>query len=157
MIDNPGYCNYYQQQVRKHLSGPLAPQNIMRHINRHRESIESDLDLEYRARGYDKQRWYQQIKEVELFAQQCPKFFQKYTDEYFSYRCSPSADDRVALIEDADGHRYVIYRTAKGQLRELSSSVDGSTWNNTAIRVPGLVPPPAGQLSAYALAAGKRH
>ena len=157
MIDNPGYCNYYQQQVRKHLSGPLAPQNIMRHINRHREAIESDLDLEYRARGYDKQRWYQQIKEVELFAQQCPKFFQKYTDEYFSYRCSPSADDRVALIEDADGRRYVIYRTAKGQLRELSSSADGSTWNNTAIRVPGLVPPPAGQLSAYALASGKRH
>jgi len=51
----------------------------------------------------------------------------------------------------------VIYRTAKGQLRELSSSADGSTWNNTAIRVPGLVPPPAGQLSAYALASGKRH
>ena len=56
MIDNPGYCNYYQQQVRKHLSGPLASQNIMRHINRHREAIESDLDLEYQARGYDKQR-----------------------------------------------------------------------------------------------------
>ena len=157
LIDNPGYCEYYQQEVRKHLNGALATKNIMRHIHRHRDTIASDIELEYKARGYDKQRWYQQLEEVELFAQHCPKFFQKYTDEYFSSRCSPSGDDRVAMIEGVDGRRHVIYRTEKGQLHELSSSGDGSTWSDTAIHAPDTAPPAAGQLSAYALASGKRY
>ena len=100
---------------------------------------------------------YQQIKEVELFAQYCPKFFQKYTAEYFSSKCLPDGNDRMALIEGVDGRQHVIYRTKEGQLYELSSSGDRSAWNDMAIYVPDTAPPAVGKLSAYVLASGKRH
>ncbi|MBQ17467.1 MAG: hypothetical protein CMJ65_10115 [Planctomycetaceae bacterium] len=157
LIDNPGYCEYYQKEVRRHLKGALSISNIMRHIHRHRDAIASGIDTEFQARRYDKKRWHKQLEEVERFARLCPGFFQKYTDEYFSHRDSASGEERVAMIEGVGGRRHVIYRTAKGQLHELSSSIDGSGWSDEAIRIPATAPPATGRPSVYSLAGGDRH
>ena len=157
MIDNPGYCEYYQREVRRHLSTSLATGNIMRHIHRHRDAIAADIDSEYQARGWNKDRWNKQIEEVEHFARHCPEFFQRYTDEYFSFKSSPSSEDRVAIIEAEDGRRHVVYRTTKGQLHELSSSADGTVWTGTAIRIPVTAPPASGRPCFYSLSPGGRN
>ena len=157
MIDNPGYRDYYQQEVRRHLHGALATDNILRQIHRHRDAIAADIDVEYRARGHDKDRWNQQIAEVEHFAQQCTAYFQKYTDEYFGYRSPPGGDHRVALVEGRDGRRHVIYRTPQGRLRQLTSTADGTTWSDESQRIPVDTPAAAGSPTVYALPPGDLH
>ncbi|MEO1995889.1 MAG: CotH kinase family protein, partial [Planctomycetaceae bacterium] len=154
MIDNAGYRDYYQQEVRRHLKGALTTDNIMRQVNRHRDAIAADIDAEYQARGYDKDRWNQQIAEVEQFARQCTAYFQKYTDAYFSYRSPPGGDNRVAMIEGSDGRRHVIYRTPQGRLHQLSSSADGMAWSDEALRIPDTAPAAAGRPTVYSLTPG---
>jgi hypothetical protein len=154
LIDNPGYCEYYQKEVRRYLSGPLSTENMMRHIRRHRDAIAHEIEIEYRARGKNTEGWYKQIEEVEYFARKCPGYFQKYTDEYFSYRSSPNDEDRLAMIEDPDGRLHVIYRGTNGPLRELASSTDGNVWADEVIRIPATAPLPAGSPAVYSLTPG---
>ena len=161
MLDNPGYRDYYQQEVRRHLRKALAPENITRHIHRHRDAIATDMKQECEFREDRLRRWYQQLEEVERFAATCPKLFQTYTDAYFSSSAAPGSsvrgnDDRVALTEDRHGGRQVIYRTAKGQLRALVSSPDASTWTDTIIPLP-VAASPAGAPHVYSLKRGKQH
>jgi len=157
MIDNPGYRDYYQQEVRRHLNGALTTDNILRQVHRHRDAIAADIDAEYQARGYDKDRWNQQIAEVEDFARQCTEYFQKYTDEYFSYRSPPGGDNRVALIEGSDGRRHVIYRDPQGRLHQLASSSDGIAWSDESLRIPATAPAAAGRPTVYSLPPGNLH
>jgi spore coat protein CotH len=157
MLDNPGYRQYYQQQVREYLQGPLTTENIMRHVHRHRDAIAAEMKHEFETHNYDLERWNQQLAEIERFTKYAPKTFLACTDEYFSSRSAPSGNNRVALTEAADGSRQVVYRTEKGQLHELVSSADASTITNTIISLPPTAPPAAGQPSAYTLAAGERH
>ncbi|MDE0736257.1 MAG: CotH kinase family protein, partial [Pirellulaceae bacterium] len=157
MLDNPGYRQYYQQQVREHLQDALTTENIIRHVHRHRDAIAAEMKHEFETHNYDLQQWNQQLAEIERFAGYAPKTFLARTNEYFSSRSAPSHNDRVALTETADGSRQVVYRTEKGQLHELVSSADASTITNTIISLPPTAPPAAGQPSAYTLAAGERH
>ena len=150
MLDNAGYRDYYQQEVRRHLSNALTTENILRQVHRHRDAIAAEIDVEYQARGYDKARWTQQLAEVEQFSQQCTQYFQQYTDAYFSYRSPPGGDNRVALIEDQDGRRHVIYRTAQGKLQWLVSQADGTSWSVQPVPIPATASPAAGRPVFYA-------
>ena len=157
MIGNPGYCKYYQQEVRRHLRGALSTANALRHVHRNRDAIANDIEHEFDVRGYDKQHWRGQIAEIESFVRGGGEIFQQYTDAYFSHKNPGRSDDRIALTEAADGRRHALYRTAKGQLRELSSAADGTTWSDKSITIPGTIPASAGRPSVYSLPqAGRR-
>ncbi|MEC9004168.1 MAG: CotH kinase family protein [Planctomycetota bacterium] len=157
MLENPGYRQYYQQQVREHLKGALTTENIMRHVHRHRDAIATEMKHEFETRNYNLEQWNQQLAEIERFANYAPKTFLAHTEEYFSSRSTPSDNDRVALTEAADGSRQIVYRTEKGQLHELICPADASTVTSTMISLPSTAPPAAGHPSAYTLAAGERH
>ena len=156
LLGNPGYREYYQQQVRKYLNGPLSSANALRQTHHHRDLVVADIEHEFETRGYGKERWHGQIKEIEEFTQNAGDYFQKHTDQYFTHKPSPTREDRLTLTQDTDGNRHVLYRTAKGQLHELASTADASTWNKTTISLPGTAPPAAGQPSSYSLAEGQQ-
>jgi len=156
LLGNPGYREYYQQQVRKYLNGPLSSANALRQAHHHRDIVVADIEHEFETRGYGKERWHEQIKEIEEFCKNAGDYFQRHTDQYFAHKPSPTIEDRLTLTQDAEGSRHVIYRTAKGQLHELASTADASTWNRTTISFPGTAPPAAGQPSHYTLAEGQQ-
>ena len=154
LIGNPGYSEYYQQEVRRHLNNALSPGNALRQVRRHRDAIAADIGHEFETRGYDEQQWHAKIAEIENFVRNCGDFFQRYTDEYFSYKTSPVIEDRVAMIEGEDGRRHVVYRAADGQLHELSVSPDGSRGQDSTITMLAKAPPAAGRPIAYSLGPG---
>ena len=154
LIGNPGYSEYYQQEVRRHLNNALSPRNALRQVRRHRDAIAADIGHEFETRGYDEQQWHAKIAEIENFVRNCGDFFQRYTDEYFSYKTSPVIEDRVAMIEGEDGRRHVVYRAADGQLHELSVSPDGSRGQDSTITMLAKAPPAAGRPIAYSLGPG---
>ena len=154
LIGNPGYSEYYQQEVRRHLNNALSPGNALRQVRRHRDAIAADIGHEFETRGYDEQQWHAKIAEIENFVRNCGDFFQRYTDEYFSYKTSPIIEDRVAMIEGEDGRRHVVYRAADGQLHELSVSPDGSRGQDSTITMLAKAPPAAGRPIAYSLGPG---
>lgn len=154
LIGNPGYSEYYQQEVRRHLNNALSPGNALRQVRRHRDAIAADIGHEFETRGYDKQQWHAKIAEIENFVRNCGDFFQRYTDEYFSYKTSPIIEDRVAMIEGEDGRRHVVYRAADGQLHELSVSPDGSRGQDSTITMLAKAPPAAGRPTACSLGPG---
>ena len=154
LIGNPGYSEYYQQEVRRHLNNALSPRNALRQVRRHRDAIAADIGHEFETRGYDEQQWHAKIAEMENFVRNCGDFFQRYTDEYFSYKTSPVIEDRVAMIEGEDGRRHVVYRAADGQLHELSVSPDGSRGQDSTITMLAKAPPAAGRPIAYSLGPG---
>ena len=154
LIGNPGYSEYYQQEVRRHLNNALSPRNALRQVRRHRDAIAADIGHEFETRGYDEQQWHAKIAEIENFVRNCGDFFQRYTDEYFSYKTSPIIEDRVAMIEGEDGRRHVVYRAADGQLHELSVSPDGSRGQDSTITMLAKAPPAAGRPIAYSLGPG---
>ena len=154
LIGNPGYSEYYQQEVRRHLNNALSPGNALRQVRRHRDAIAADIGHEFETRGYDEQQWHAKIAEMENFVRNCGDFFQRYTDEYFSYKTSPIIEDRVAMIEGEDGRRHVVYRAADGQLHELSVSPDGSRGQDSTITMLAKAPPAAGRPIAYSLGPG---
>jgi hypothetical protein len=156
VLDNPKYVAYYRRAVREYLDGPLSTENILRHVHRHRDAIAQDLAVEYRERGQSLNRWHEQIREVELFARNSPIYFEKHTDEYFSFRNSPGSNGRLGLIEGRDGRRHVIYRQADGRLGELSSTADGEDWTRSVIRVDGEFALAEGRPFVYSLKPGNR-
>ena len=156
LIGNPGYSEYYQKEVRRHLNTALSTENALRHVHRHRDTIAADIEHEVETRGYGKEQWHSQITKIEKIVENCGSFFQKYTDEYFSHETSPVIEDRVAVIEGEDGRRYVIYRTTDGQLHEISVSSDGSREQDLPISMLAKAPPADGYPSAYSLGAGNR-
>ncbi len=155
-LDNPKYVAYYRRAVRDYLDGPLSTENILRHVHRHRDAIAEDLAVEYRNRGQGLDRWHEQIRQVELFARNCPVYFEKHTDEYFSFRNTPGSNARLSMIEGGDGRRHVVYRQSDGRLGELASSVDGEDWTQSVIRVDGAFPLAAGRPLVYSLDPGNR-
>ncbi|MDP7014780.1 MAG: CotH kinase family protein [Pirellulaceae bacterium] len=155
LLGSPDYCNYYQQQVERHLNGALSKANVMDQIRRHRDAIAVDIEHEFETRKYDKERWRREIVQVEEFTEQRGRLFQKYTDEYFSRREAASGEDRVALIEDVDGRRRVIYRAADGAIRELTSAA-GDKWRDAAVSELAKSPKSLGRPSVYSLAPGDR-
>ena len=156
LIGNPGYSEYYQEEVRRHLNTALSTENALRHVHRHRDTIAADIEHEVETRGYGKEQWHSQIAKIEKFVKNCGGFFQEYTDEYFSHKTSPVIGDRVAMIEGENGRRHVIYRAADGQLHEISVSSDGSREQDSPISMLAKAPPAAGHPSAYSLGAGNR-
>ncbi len=155
-LDNPQYVAYYRRAVREYLEGPLSTENILRHVHRHRDAIAQDLAVEYRGRGQGLDRWHEQIREVELFARNCPDYFEKHTEEYFSFRNSPGSNARLGLSEGNDGRRYVIYRQGDGRLGELSSTGDNEDWIRSVIRVEGGFALAEGRPFVYSLKPGNR-
>ena len=156
LIGNPDYNEYYQKEVRRYLNTTLLPENALRHIHHHRDTIAADIEHEFETRGYDKEQWHSQIAKIEKIIKNCGGFFQEYTDEYFSYKTSPIIEDRVAVIEGEDGRRYVVYRATDGQLHEISISSDGSCEQDSPISVLANAPPAAGSPNAYFLGRGSR-
>jgi hypothetical protein len=157
LINHSQYREYYQQEVRKYLSGPLSTKNIMRHIHRHSEAIAHDIEIEYVENGQNLERWHDQIKEVEYFARHSPSNFQKHTDDYFSHRATPSRNSRPAITETAHGQLRVTYANGKGQLQELSSSANRSIWNKRALKTPATAPTATGSIVAYSFKGQNRH
>ena len=155
LIGNPGYCDYYQDEVRRYLGTALSPENTLPLIRRHRDAIAADIEREFEASGSNKDLWHSQIAEIEKFIRKSGDFFQNYTDDYFSHKTSPVNEDRVALVESEDGRRHVIHRTADGQLYEISVSLGGSR-EQAAISKLAKAPPAAGHPSAYSLGPGNR-
>ena len=156
LINHPQYRDYYQQEVKRHLRGPLSTDNIMRHIHRHRDAIAHDIGVEYAAKGQNLNRWHDQINEVEHFARNSPAFFQKHTNNYFSHQSAPSDGSRLAIIEDSEGRLHVHYRKSNGQLRELSSSVDTRAWTDKPITTQTTAPSAAGSPSVFSLSKQNR-
>ena len=155
-LDNPHYVASYRRAVRQYLDGPLSTENILRHVHRHRDAIADDLAVEYRNRGQGLDRWHEQIRQVELFARNCPAYFEKYTNEYFSFRNTPGSNSRLGMIEGKEGKQYVVFRRADGRLGELASSVGGDDWTQSVIRVEGTFPLAAGRPFVYSVAPGNR-
>ena len=155
-LDNPEYVAYYRRAVRQYLEGPLSTENILRHVHRHRDAIAEDLAVEYRNRGQGLDRWHEQIRQVELFARNCPAYFEKHTNEYFSFRNTPGSNSRLGMIEAKGGKRYVVFRRADGRLGELASSADVDDWTQSVIRVEGTFPLAAGRPFVYSLEPGGR-
>ena len=154
LLGNPNYCKYYQEEVRKHLNGALSREHVLGQIRRHAEAIRSDIEHEFETRRYGKERWRETIANVERFVEKRGEAFQRYTDEYFARTYAADSEDRVAVMEGADGSRHVIYRAADGHLRELSSSADGQQWQDAAISEVVNAPAAVGRPSVYSLAAG---
>ena len=139
LLENPGYRKYYQDEVRRHLSDALSPENIAKHVERQRDLIESGIEAEFRVRNDDqriKEQWLKQIAQVDHFGRESPGWFQKYTDEYFAHRGEPDGEDRVTIHEVENGTRYIVYRDADGRLRELISPADRSSQHDQLISVP---------------------
>ncbi len=157
LLANDGYCDYYQREVKRHLAGALSPENALRQIRRHRDAIALDTEREFEALGVDKKRWHDRVAQVEDFAAKCGASFQRFTDEYMSYRPAPGGDDRVAVVDDADGSRHIVYGAAGGQLHELASGSDGSKWTDTAITTLAGAPPAAGRPVAWSIGINDRH
>ena len=157
LINHPNYRGYYQQEVRRYLSGPLSTKNIMKHIHRHRDAISHDIAVEYRAKGQNLKRWHDQIKEVEHFARHSSANFLKHTDRYFSHRATPSRKSRPAVIETENGQLKVTYADRKGQLQELSSPTIRSGWDKKALKTPANAPLAVGSPVAFLLDGQNRH
>ena len=152
LISNPGYCEYYQQEVRRYLSGALRTDNALRLIHRHRDAIAADIEHEFETRGKDTRKWRGQIENIERFLQNCGDHFQRYTDAYFAYRTTDGSQDRAAFHEDASGRRHVIYRAADGELHQLSSAPTGNSWSGEEIDMPGPAPIASGRPHVYRVA-----
>ena len=162
LLGNPDYCEYYQGQVRRHLEGALSHKNAMRHIQRHRDAIVSDIEHEFETRGYGKERWHANMARVEKFIETAGSLFQTHTDRYFAYQARADdtrarAPSRVAMLEDADGRRYMVQRGPDGQVLELSCASDGSDCRQSIISALAKSPPAAGGASIYARGADARH
>ncbi len=133
LLSNPGYREYYQNEVRRHLSEALKRENVMRQVVRHRDRIQFDIENEFERKGSSRERWQRSIGLVEEFVQNRNSLFQKYTDQYFSESAESSSEsDRVALME-LDQSRHVIFRTQDRQLHELVSSRDGTGWQEVGL------------------------
>jgi len=156
LIGNPGYSQYYQQEVRRHLNSALSAENVWRHIHRHRDTIAADIKSEVEARGYGQEQWQAQIAKMEKLVKNSGRIFQSYTEEYFSPQISPAIEDRVAMIESQDGRRHLVYRVADGQLHEITVSSGGSHDQNAPISLLAKAPPAAGHPVVYSLQPGKR-
>ena len=156
LLGNPGYCEYYQKEVRRHLDGPLHPDNALRQARRHRDRIATDIEHEFERRKYGKQRWHSQIDEVEKFIRTASDHLQAATDEYFSHELSSKNEDRLAMIEDEKGHRHVVYRSDDGQLREFSLHPNGNRTTDTSISQLVKSPPATGRPAIYTLGAKGR-
>ena len=154
LLGNPNYCNYYQEEVRKHLDGALSRDHVLSQLRRHAEAIRSDIEHEFETRRYGKERWRETIANVERFVDKRGEAFQRYTDEYFARTYAADSEERVAVMESTDGSRHVIYRADDGHLRELSSSADGQQWQDAAVSEVANAPPAVGRPSVYSLAAG---
>ena len=156
LLGNPGYCEYYQKEVRRHLAGPLHPDNALRQTRRHRDRIATDIEYEFERRKYGKRRWHEQIAEVETFVRAAGKHLQASTDAYFSHRLSAGTEDRVAMAEDENGHRHVVHRTDDGHLHEFSLHPDGSREPDTSISQLAKSPPATGRPAIYTFGAKGR-
>ena len=152
LISNPGYCEYYQQEVRRHLSGALRTDNALRLIHRHRDAIADDIEHEFEARGNDTRRWRGQIENIERFLETCGDHFQRCTDAYFAYRTSTGSQDRAAFVEGAGRRRHVIYRAPDGQLHQLSSVSSDNSWRDEKIGTPDTAPIASGRPHVYSVA-----
>ena len=154
LLGNADYREYYQQEVRRHLSGALAADNVLAHIGRHRDGIKADIEQEFDRRGYRKESWWNSINNVEQFSVERGQLFQKYTDEYFTREDSIEPDNRVAMIEDSKGQRHLFYRDSKSHLRRLMSSTEGVLIDEPVSEV-AKSPPIAGRPSAYSVRQGE--
>ena len=154
MLENSNYCEYYQEEVRRHLNGALARDHVLGEIRRHTEGIRSDIEHEFETRRYGKERWRRTIADVEQFAENRGEAFQRYTDEYFTRTLAAESEDRVAITEGVNGRRHIVYRADDGHLRELLSSADGQHWQDMAISAATNAPPALGRPSVYSLVAG---
>ena len=152
LISNPGYCEYYQQEVRRHLRGALRTHNTLRLIHRHRDAIAADIEQEFESRGHDKERWRGQIENIERFLEHCGEHFQRCTDAYFAYRTSAGSRDQAAFVESPGGRRHVVYRGAEGQLHQLASDPSDSSWRDETIGTPASAPVAAGRPRVYSVA-----
>ena len=156
LLGNAGYSEYYQQEVRRHLNNALSPRNALRQVRRHRDAIAADIGRDFAANGYKIERWHEEIAKIEKFVRHGAELFQRHTDEYFSPKPASVIEDRVAMIEGEDGHRHVVYRSADGQLHELSVSPDGSRGRESIITMLAKAPPAAGRPAACSLGPGDR-
>ena len=149
LISNPGYCEYYQQEVRRHLGGVLRMDNALRVVHRHRDEIAADIEYEFESRGNDKRRWRNQIENIERFLKNCGEHFQRCTNQYFAYRSAVGSQDRVAFVEDTERRRHVVYRASNGQLHQLSSAPSDNIWRDEKVDLPGTAPIASGRPSVY--------
>ncbi|MEE3373468.1 MAG: CotH kinase family protein [Planctomycetota bacterium] len=152
LISNSGYCEYYQQEVRRHLRGALRTDNVLRVVHRHRDAIAADIEHEFESRGNDKRRWRHQIGNIERFLEKSGEHFQRCTEQYFAYRLSIGSQDRAALFEDAERRRHVIYRAPDGQLHQLSSAPSDNSWRDETLGLPGTAPIASGRPNVYRVA-----
>ncbi|MDG1891459.1 MAG: CotH kinase family protein [Verrucomicrobiota bacterium] len=157
LITNPDYCAYYQEEVKRHLKGALSTENILKHLQRHRDSVAQDIESEYQAMGQDIGRWHQQLAEVEHFATNSPRYFQDYTDAYFNFKPSAADRNRLAIYPGHDGSHYAIYRDPTGPLREVAFTAEGSTRYHRFIPLPEFAPAADGSPCVYTGIAGRRH
>ena len=71
------------------------------------------MKKEYEAKGTRIKRWHDQIHQIEVFTKKCTTYFKRYTDEYFEPVIQFNENKRLALVESANGKRYVFYRDKK--------------------------------------------
>ena len=153
LLGNPEYREYYQAEVRRHLSGALSEENVLRRVRQLRDAIANEVAHEYRVRKYDIMTWHRKIREVEDFARIAGKNFRKWTDDYFAYRNKSVSNLGLARLQNKAGYRHVVHRDVEGKWVELIADPSSDNWYISAMP---LSPPAAGRPGLYSLVENER-
>jgi len=153
LLGNQEYREYYQSEVRRHLSGALSKENVLRRIRQQRDAIAVAVENVYRVRKYNIEHWRRKIMEVEEFASIGGAFFQKCTDEYFAYRNKPNTNLGLARLQNQAGYRHIVHRSSGGKWQELVAAPGEDKWITRDLPISS---PFAGRPALYALAEDER-
>ena len=155
LLENPGYRDYYQNEVRRYLNGPLSTENIIRQIRRHRDAIAEDLRIEYELQNQDIQRWHALIQEIEEFAETCPQFFQQHTDDYFQSTIEANSNSLPATIVETNQELQIIQRKTNGTFHRLRSQSGENVWKQETLSLPNDAGTPTGSPKSFTIAPKK--
>ena len=153
LLGNQEYREYYKSEVRRHLSGALSKENVLRRIRQQRDTIAAEVEHEYRIRDYNIETWHRKIMEVETFARVGGENFQSWTDEYFAFRNKPVSNLGLARLQNQAGYRHIVHRSANGEWQELVAAPGKDKWIASGLPIS---PPAVGRPALYTLAADER-
>jgi len=77
LLQSPDYRAYFKQEVKKHLAGVLAPENVLKHIEKQAKLIEPIIKREIKACApkYNYYDWKKNIERLRQFAIQRGEYF----------------------------------------------------------------------------------
>ena len=105
LIQSPIYGEFFLNKVEEYVAGPLSPENVLRHVQRHAGAIRTDMPEEAAATAGNLNRWEQNIRTVQTFAQRRPAVFRNFcfnSSRIPNPRAASGSPSRVDIGEDLE-------------------------------------------------------